>query len=343
MLSKMSCPQASPSRTTLAVTLIALLCLPAAASAVSPAEAILAEMPFTEAERKRILAGELVTAGAEETSDRELAVVMAFLIKDPPADLVERFRKATGYDVDKEVTSHGELGGGGLADLQAMTLTPNGDAEAKRYLEAKGGEDLNLSSAEIAAFQALGDKTKPAVEDQLRKLLLARLQAYKSGGLAGIAPYDRGGGKTRSPADDLRKAIQAARVLAKEAPAFQAVLLSYPNSKPAGLEESFYWVNFEIDERPTISLTHRLAMPLGEGAFVIADRHYYVSRSHNALQAVAAVFPAQQGSIVFYGNRTSTDQAAGFGSSAKHKIGRRIMGGQIAAFFEQVRAGAAGK
>ena len=71
---------------------------------------------------------------------------------------------------------------------------------------------------------------------------------------------------------------------------------------------------------------------------VLADRHYYVSRSHNAVQAIAGIFPVQEGALVIYGNRTFTDQLGGFGASAKQAIGRKIMGGQIAALYEQIRA-----
>ena len=80
-------------------------------------------------------------------------------------------------------------------------------------------------------------------------------------------------------------------------------------------------------------------MPAGDG-YILSDRHYYVSRSHNAIQMVAAVLPAKEGAIIFYSNRTSTDQVAGFGSSAKHSIGRKIMAKQIASLFEELRTGA---
>ncbi len=56
-------------------------------------------------------------------------------------------------------------------------------------------------------------------------MLLARYQAYRASGLRGIAPYDRGG-STTDLADDLRKASQATRHLAKYMPAAHAVLLN---------------------------------------------------------------------------------------------------------------------
>jgi hypothetical protein len=304
------------------------------------AEAVLAQLPFTGGERQKILAGELVTtASKEQTSDRELAITMAFLIKDPPSDLVAMFEKAHLYDIEKNVTAYGELrGDGSLADLQPLRLTPDADASAKRFADASAGTELNLSSAEIAAFRALPEKTTAAVEAELRKVLLARYQAYHAKGLAGIAPYDRGGGKSSNPAEDLTRATKASPVLAREAPEVVTALLNYPKSQPAKTTERFFWVNFDIDDKPTIALTHRLVTTQDDGTYVLVDRHYYVSRSHNDVQAIAGIFPVQEGALVLYGNRTFTDQLGGFGAGAKQAIGRRIMGGQIAALYEQLRA-----
>jgi len=323
-----------------AATLLAMGVVPATGHANPRAEALLAQLPFSEGERKSILAGKLVTtASKEKTSDRELAITMAFLINDPPPDLTVMFQKASGYASDKNTTGYGELrGDGSLADLQALRLEPNGDAEAARFANAKAGDDLNLSSAEIAAFRALPEKAKAAVEEELRKMLLARFQAYRTRGLAGITPYDRGGGKTRSPGEELTQATKASPVLAREAPEVVAALLNYPKSQPARATEKFFWVNFVVDGRPTIALTQRLVTPQDDGTSVFVDRHYYVSRSHNALQAIAGVFPVQEGALIIYANRTFTDQVGGFGASAKQTIGRKIMGGEIANLYEQMRA-----
>ena len=68
---------------------------PATVHASPRAEAVLAQLGFSAAERKRILAGDLITTTSKEkTSDRELAVTMAFLINNPPPDLAAMFAKA---------------------------------------------------------------------------------------------------------------------------------------------------------------------------------------------------------------------------------------------------------
>ena len=56
------------------------------------------------------------------------------------------------------------------------------------------------------------------------------------------------------------------------------------------------------------------------------------------MQIVAGIFPVKEGALVVYANRTFTDQLGGFGASAKQAIGRKIMGSQLAALYEQIRA-----
>src|SRR5262249_18922876 len=126
------------------IAAVVVIARPAAVHANPRAEAVLAKLPFSDAERKKILAGELVTmASREQTSDRELVITMAFLITKPPPDLADMFQKAVGYDSDKGMTARGELrGDGSLADLQTLSLRPKGDAEARRFADAKGGDDL---------------------------------------------------------------------------------------------------------------------------------------------------------------------------------------------------------
>lgn len=261
----------------LAVLLLAtsLLGLPTAAAANERAESVLEALGFSAAERRQIVAGELVTtASRAQTSDRELAISMAFLIRNPPADLVDQFTRATAYETDTQARAYGPITGQRTAaELQGLRL---GDAEARRFADARPGTDLNLSAAESAALRALPDKGTAAVEAAVRDLLLDRYRAYRARGLAGIAAYDRGGGKQSDPAAALRGATTASPVLQREAPEMVKALLEYPGGQPADAREAFLWVNFDIDQRPTLSLTHRLASRQSDGTFVLADRHYYV-------------------------------------------------------------------
>lgn len=67
------------------------------------------------------------------------------------------------------------------------------------------------------------------------------------------------------------------------------------------------------------------------------ERHFYISRSHNCLQGIGAALPIDDGAVVLYATRTSSDQVSGFGGAAKRGIGNKIMGGRMAENFERAR------
>jgi hypothetical protein len=312
------------------------------AAALPDAEKLLAEIGFSSDAKQQVLDGKFVTTGLEPTSERELAMAMAFLVSEPPAELIENVKKDLVAGVDPDTTGHGTISGAGsLADFKGVSFGSDAKKQAKAFLSAESGEDLNLSTAEIGAFDALAKNhgDAKAVEVQLQKLLLARFQAYHSHGLDGIADYARSDGKQTDAGGDLRRAVEAASGLKKNAPNFYDTLLNYPKSRPAGLEEEFSWTHYMAHGDPVFLLSHRIWMPDGD-AWLIANRQYYVTSSYNVVQILAGFLPVKGGTLAIYVNRTSTDQVTGFGSSTKHTMGTKVMTSQIKNLFEKVKAAA---
>ena len=68
------------------------------------------------------------------------------------------------------------------------------------------------------------------------------------------------------------------------------------------------------------------------------QRQFYVSTGYNCEQAILGMLPMQNGTLVLYANRTSTDQVTGFGGGAKRKIGSKLLASQIEELFEAVKA-----
>lgn len=326
--------------------IISLLTLAGAIAVAIPtlaqpsADEVLTAAGFSADDKQRILAGELLTGDIKAVSDRDLSLSMGFIIKTSPDDLAKQILAGTLSMSDDQITARGEISrAGSLQDFAALRLVPGGRDTADAYLNTSAGDKLNLATAEIAAFNALRGQSDatPAVEQQLRKMLLARYQAYRASGLAGIAPYDRGG-KTSEAATDLGKASEAP-LLKKYFPAAQQMLARYPKVSAPGLTETFLWVNYKIDDQPTYVLMHLLSAAEG-AARVVIKRQYYVGRTYNAEQAIAGFLPVQQGTLVVYGTHTFTDQVTGVGGSAKRGIGRRVMGSKLKEQFEKARAAA---
>lgn len=309
-------------------------------AALPTLEQLMTDFGFSKDDVQRVRNGELVKGTAKETSNQEIAATMVFLVKAPAQTLVSVFEAGRGFKNDPQVQKFAEIEGEGSADDCKSVVAQLGNSEAKRYLDAEPGDKLNLSAPEIAAFHALktgGAAGQEQVEPAIQRQLLARYQAYRSKGLAGIAPYARGRNKETQPAEALRRATEAAKGLEKYASSFHSVLLNYPQGVGAGLEQRFFCIRYAMSGRPTFTLRHRLSMPVEDG-HVLADREFYVSHDYNEMQAIGGLLPVEGGTAVVYLNRTTTDQLGGFGASAKQAIGRTMMANQISEIFEKSRA-----
>lgn len=317
------------------------------AATLPAVDEVMKELHLSDADRESILQGKIVDWNASEGSDRELALGMAFLVKAKPEDLFEMYREALVLKEVSVITASGRLTGEGtMADLAGVKLEPNGEKEARRYLNAKPGDELNLDAKEMAAFHALkagGDADAvpvQKVEALVRQELLARYQAYRSKGLPGIAPYERGNGQQRLAGDELLLSTKQMTSVSKHLPAFHKFLLSYPQGlakdEAKNLEEFFYWLNIDVFGRPMFVLVHRMLYHLGDAAFAV-ERHYYTSHDYNSMLQGIGVLPTKDGTFLFYIGRVSTDQVAGFGSSALHPVSRAITAPYIKDMFQKIQ------
>jgi hypothetical protein len=66
-------------------------------------------------------------------------------------------------------------------------------------------------------------------------------------------------------------------------------------------------------------------------------REFYVGHNYNSLQLVLVTFPVKEGTFVFYSNRTSSDQVAGFGGGMKRKIGGKMLQQEVIRLFGTYR------
>ncbi|MEI8013359.1 MAG: hypothetical protein WCH20_00840 [Nitrospira sp.] len=317
------------------------------AATLPTADEVMQELRISADGRESIRQGKIVDWTASEGSDRELALGMAFLVKAKPENLEEMYRQALVLKQVSVITANGTLTGEGtMADLAGVKLQPNGEKEARRYLNAEPGDELNLDTKEIAAFQALkagGDADSvpvQKVEALVRQVLLARYQAYRSKGLPGIAPYERGHGKQRLAGDELLLSTKELTGVAKHLPAFHKFLLNYPNGlakdEAKNLEEFFYWLNIDVFGRPTYVLVHRMLYHVGDATLAV-ERQYYASHDYNSMLQGVAALPTKDGTFLFYIGRVSTDQVGGFGSSLKHPASRAITAPYIKDMFREVQ------
>ena len=281
-------------------------------------------LPFSDDEKQKILKGAIVKTLPKETADRELAVSLGFLVKNNPELIQNYFLQGKLIDTPEAILNHRIIKT--EFDFKALALTKDEQSEIQHFLAASPGEDLNLSTDEIADFKALKAKGLSGADanNQVQAMLLARYQAYRTGGVSAIAPYERGDGKQYKLGEYFQSITKVTPVLEKLYPKFRKILLEYPKIKDPEMKEQFFWIKMTVEGRPDFTLTHRLAME-ENGAHIIAARHFYASHSYNGEQELGLLIPTQKGTLAVVLIRLSSDQVAGIGSSAKRFIGLRSL------------------
>jgi hypothetical protein len=316
--------------------LVALLLTRPGATDAIDARTVFDALRFPRDTRALVEAGRFVEVALPTHSERDLSVGIAFLVTTrSPAVLARAVREEKRVlKADPNLIAYGDFEGEGtVADLEGLTLTI---AQRKAFAEAAPGEGVNLSRDEMAALHGARGEAR-AIEDAVRAILLSRYRAYRSRGLAGIAPYARAGRAT-SARDDLAAFNRGARGSGVFSTKVCDLLDRYPNDVPPGFGESHYWMQFRAHGEDTLALEHVFQVTVDESA-VLVQRQYYVSQGYNAEQAIVVFLPVDQGTLVIYTNHTSTDQLVGFGAAAKRTVGRRLMAGQLKRVFETTRAG----
>lgn len=296
------------------------------------------EIGFDDGEVREILAGGFVTQKMQEHTGRELALLMASLVQVSVPELYADTLGGVVFEVDRTVEAVGQIEDPEHpeASLAALEL-PAEEIERLRNVEA--GSEFNLSRHEIAAIRSVavaGSDTD--VLAAYRAALAARVRAYREGGIPTIAPYARGGGRVASPTADLEAALEKDQGIRNHAPNFYLALTRYPEVQPGGLDQRFFWLVQQIQNRPTVILTHRIS-GMHHGMAMLSERHFFVGQSYNTLQTLTIAIPVSEGTAIFYVNRTSTDQVdRGFATAAAKRMGRGMLEKQVKARFETSRA-----
>jgi hypothetical protein len=335
--------------TGLALLSLVLVTLAAPAGAAEPmtASQVAQGLGFDRAAEQKLLAGEIVTAEREETTAKQLAVSIGMLVEGDPDALAAAVLDGQTLQANPAVLGFGKIDPGAPgAGLAGVGYTADEVDEIRKLLEAKAGDEFNLSADELATLQKATAQFDPkqaedpaviqAVNEAYRSILLSRLQAYLARGVAGIAPYQRDGGGS-DPAEELRAAAEASRLLQQAAPDMYRGLVDFPEHQPADVQQAFFWVKETANDRPVFSLNHRMVQRQPDGLILLSST-FYAGHSFNASLSGAGVLPVKSGNAVFYTNRTSSDQVAGFMQGMRHEMGRGMMRDALIESFAAIRA-----
>ena len=284
------------------------------------AQTLIQQLGIQQQDVANLNQGQIVFFNVAESEEIELAAGAAMYLQASPSQIMSYINNNGLISIDTAVTASGAIPSQAtLAAFNGFNFQP-GSNEATNFLAATPGSQFNLSTQEFQTIQAANSAQPGAASQLYQTILLQRWQAYRQNGLNGIAPYDRGDGTEANPGGELQTATQNNSVLATYFPDLYNVWLNYPAALPAGAVEKLFWLNRQVQSRPTAVLVHRIIMNTANSG-VILSRQFYAGHSYNSNQITVAFLPYLNGTLIFYANKTFTDQVGGFGSSFKHSIG----------------------
>ncbi len=331
----MRAPRSQP-RAALVAPIVVMFAIGAHAASVDGVE-VARLLGSDQTALERVMAGELIARRSDETTDKELALIVWGWTRQPVAALFDNLRADDVLRVDRSVVAYAEIDVDDLAASFSNLSLERTAIEELRIATRDG--PLNLSQDELRAMsRARGDPGAPdALVHAYRRILAERTAAYLAGGMDAVAPYARGRSKA-SPGAELRSATEGYRVLKRYVPGFYRAWANFPHATTDWeLTHRFFWILQTIEERPTVVLSHSMS-GIRDGRAFATERQFYVGRSYNASETVWGGLPAAVGSYVYYHNRTSTDRITGIGGAFKKSIGRRMMQNEVLRFLESLRA-----
>lgn len=303
-------------------------------------------LPISADQRRRLARGEIVSYAVSENSERELAVGFAMIVPVPMRELAEYLASGQLIAQDDSIADFAAVPDEPPAgNLLGPRFSRGERDEAETLLAASPGTRFNLSLTELEALRAARGAADGAARiaaadiasDAYRHLLHQRLQAYRQGGIAGVAPYARPGGAVTDPAVDLRLAAADAEQLARLGPELREALLRYPAAQPPQIVNHFYWIKRRVQRRPHLSLLHRIVVP-GPSSLVHVERYFYSGHSFNTTAVLTGAFAHPDGTLVLTINRVSTDEVLGVGSQLKRTIGRGLLRDDTRARLDRLQA-----
>jgi hypothetical protein len=345
-------------KATVGFSLLLVLVLPTVASAstadtMPTVDELMTFLGYSETAANKLYEGEIISRGLESGTEKELAVTVAMLVRAPVAQLVKSVREGRIFDIHKDMIAFGDLGDA-PPDKESFAKLGFGAEDVKeisRLSKVKPGSSLNFSTSEIERLQSVVKRfpakevekdaaLREALNAEYRAILMERLKAYRENGLGAVAPYARSGGKQANPGQELTDQADRAALMKQKMPEFHRAILNYPRYSGDDIQNQFLWLNKLAEDRPTFVLAHRMYRYKPKEYVVEVYREFYVGHSYNSLHIVVGALPVKEGTLLFYANRTSTDQVAGFGGGLKRNIGRGMMRDDVVEHFEAIRQSA---
>ena len=219
-----------------------------------------------------------------------------------------------------------------VSDLGALSLDERDLDAIRRCTPDDCG--LKLAASDIQALRRViagaGGDWRSAVQIAFRRLMVARVNAYRKGGLSGLPrPAENG---TSHPPDATFETILGASPYLRQIPHLERWLREYP-AVDAGRVESFFYWSKELygGGKPVVSITHvgivRQEASRRLPAVLVAGKQMFATHYLEGGLGLTMVLqdPAGERTYLAYLNRSQIDFLRGFFG----KLAREIVEGRL--------------
>jgi hypothetical protein len=306
---------------------------------------VLQAIGFSAKDKQALLAGKIISKDLKQVQEKEIVAAAAMRLPVPLSKIEDIYGHGGGVKADPDNIGFGILKTPfDESDWENVGFNPAEKDEINRIISAKPGSDLNLSAQEFATLrETLGGvkadqpEAAVAVSKAYRNILIGRFNSYLEKGLNGIAPYDRGSGKTSSPADEIRAAWEVENhFMEGHFPTFVRAFSAYPESQPPEISHEIHWRKQRVEGRPAFILEHS-RLQTGENYILATNIQFFVGHTYNSQVVVWLLLPYEGDTLVFAANSTSTDAIAGLFSGIASSVGQDRMKAEIKSYFESAR------
>jgi hypothetical protein len=277
--------------------------IPHTASAADPLAELAAVSSFKEVNLDKLAGGAVqITRGPAMSFSRGLSVESVYVVRKPVAATAALHVQWNPIKhAELKVFLHTDLSAHPTAtEFQKLAQAPSsppvkGFVTSTEKLGA-GSTDLQLTKAEATAYAgqagaASGGAMPPKVANFWSNVLLHRAQAYLSGGMTKLPPYETLG-ETVRPADEIAHLLKDAPKVRSQ---FAALIESNPaTGSKAAAPQASYWEMFDADGQGAVNLGAQYVRPSGD-TWQGMDVEYYSSGGYYVLLTFYQMWPVKVG------------------------------------------------
>ena len=277
----------------------------------------------TQAERKRLMAGQPITKLLDADPIVEVAVFGAVWVNAPIRRYVEatrdieNFERGKGFRATKRISAPPRI-----EDFAAMRL-PRQDVDDLQNCHV-GDCEVKLSEQALRRFQTAVNWRAPnrqaSADAVMRQLALEYVKGYLEGGDEGLAVY-RDLSRPTFVAQEFRAMINRMPTLTTLMPNLRPYLLGYPKVQLPDATSFLYWQDVQFGLKPTLRISH-LTIREGPEDTVVTSKMLYASHYFWTALELRALTPDPSrgaGFWFFTVSHSRSDGLSGF-------VGRLIRG-----------------